>query len=73
MRLVYITFISLFLAYCNNPKVEPLDSPYLNHADSVSYVGIETCMQCHYDIYETYIETGMGKSFSLATKVYAVP
>lgn len=68
MRLIYITFISFLLAYCNNPKIEPLESPYLNHSDTVAYVGIETCKQCHYDIYESYIETGMGKSFSLATK-----
>lgn len=41
---------------------------YLNHADSASYVGINTCKQCHPAIYNTFIETGMGKSFDLATK-----
>ena len=27
------------------------------------------CKACHYDIYESYIQTGMGKSFSSALKV----
>lgn len=68
MRLSFLIVISLYFASCNNSKLEPLESPYLNHSDTVSYVGIETCKQCHYDIYQTYVETGMGKSFSKATK-----
>lgn len=43
-------------------------SVWLNHHDSVQYVGINTCKQCHIDIYNTFIETGMGKSFDHATK-----
>lgn len=41
---------------------------YLNHSDSAKYVGINTCKLCHQDIYATYIKTGMGKSFDLASK-----
>lgn len=41
---------------------------WLNHADSVHYVGINTCKQCHMDIYNTFIQTGMGQSFAIATK-----
>lgn len=41
---------------------------YLNHSDTAKYVGINTCRLCHQDIYNTFIETGMGKSFDLATK-----
>jgi tetratricopeptide (TPR) repeat protein len=41
---------------------------YLNHSDSAKYVGINTCKLCHQDIYNTYVKTGMGKSFDLATK-----
>ena len=41
---------------------------YLNHSDSAKYVGINTCKLCHQDIYNTFIKTGMGKSFDLATK-----
>ena len=48
-------------------RVEPVTN-YLNLHDSVSYVGKETCMQCHYEIYETYMQTGMGKSFDKSSK-----
>src|SRR5690606_28811389 len=42
-------------------------SPYLNHSDSARYVGINTCKQCHQEIYNTFINTGMGKSFDIAS------
>jgi len=41
---------------------------YLNHSDTAKYVGINTCRLCHQDIYNTFIETGMGKSFDVASK-----
>lgn len=41
---------------------------YLNHSDSAKYVGINTCKLCHQDIYNSFIKTGMGQSFDLATK-----
>jgi len=41
---------------------------YLNHSDSAKYVGMNTCKQCHQSIYNTFIETGMGKSFDVATR-----
>lgn len=41
---------------------------YLNHSDSARYVGINTCRLCHQDIYNTFIKTGMGKSFDVASK-----
>lgn len=43
-------------------------SLYLNHSDSAHYVGMEQCRLCHQNIYNTFIETGMGKSFDHATK-----
>jgi len=60
-----IAFINFF---CNKASTATNTSPYLNHQDSVKYVGIETCRSCHGDIYDTYIRTGMGKSFGHATK-----
>jgi tetratricopeptide (TPR) repeat protein len=42
---------------------------YLNHSDSAKYVGIITCKLCHQDIYNTFIKTGMGKSFDAASKI----
>jgi tetratricopeptide (TPR) repeat protein len=75
-----LSFISLllFIAILNtdcNPKEKEekkanmAASPFLNHGDSATYVGINTCKTCHPDIYETFIETGMGKSFDNATKL----
>ncbi len=41
---------------------------YLNHSDSARYVGMNTCKLCHQSIYNTFIKTGMGKSFEVANK-----
>ena len=41
---------------------------YLNHHDTVKYVGMNECKACHYEIYNSYIQTGMGRSFSSAIK-----
>lgn len=40
---------------------------YQNLHDSVAYVGKEVCRACHQDIYDSYIETGMGKSFDVTS------
>ena len=68
----FLTLISIafFSVYCNDKKTETASekSPYLNHNDTVKYVGINTCKQCHIGIYETFIKTGMGKSFDIASK-----
>jgi tetratricopeptide (TPR) repeat protein len=36
---------------------------WLNHSDSVKYVGKETCRGCHQEIYNSFLRTGMGHSF----------
>lgn len=41
---------------------------YLNHADTAKFVGMKTCMLCHQDKYNTFVNTGMGKSFEHANK-----
>ncbi|GIV26284.1 MAG: hypothetical protein KatS3mg027_0098 [Bacteroidia bacterium] len=41
---------------------------YLNHSDSAKYVGKQTCMLCHQNIYNHFIHTGMGKSWKYATR-----
>lgn len=62
----------LLVARCTNqngskdPEGEVEKIAYLNHSDTVDYVGIETCRQCHNAIYQTYIQTGMGSSFGVA-------
>lgn len=61
----------LLLFSCQNAENQPVEiapTAYLNHGDSAQYVGIATCKQCHLDIYNTFIQTGMGKSFGPATR-----
>ncbi|MES2132233.1 MAG: tetratricopeptide repeat protein [Bacteroidota bacterium] len=65
----------MFIAGCVDDKPHAVaEKPvsdslvYLNHADSAHYVGINTCKLCHQSIYNSFIKTGMGKSFDLATK-----
>ncbi len=65
--------LTLFLCFASSctddpdpKKVIPVTG-YLNHGDSASYVGMEVCRSCHMDIYKTYVQTGMGQSFDLAT------
>ncbi|MDQ3046594.1 MAG: tetratricopeptide repeat protein [Bacteroidota bacterium] len=43
-------------------------STYLNHSDTARYVGMDQCRLCHQEIYSSYLETGMGKSFDHAGK-----
>jgi predicted CXXCH cytochrome family protein len=64
---VLLVFV-LILFNCSdeNPKQEK--KVYLNHNDTVKYVGMETCKACHLDHYETYIRTGMGLSYDRATR-----
>lgn len=63
-----ITVFWLNIGCGNNAEKAIEKSKYLNHNDSVKYVGMQQCRSCHADIYNTFIETGMGKSFDLATK-----
>lgn len=51
--------------YCSNPKPHTV---YLNHHDTVKYVGKMQCASCHNDIYQSFMQTGMGQSFAPATK-----
>lgn len=39
---------------------------FLNLNDSVHYIGKEACRACHADIYESFLQTGMGRSFGKA-------
>jgi tetratricopeptide (TPR) repeat protein len=54
----------------NNTIVEKKQDTllYKNHHDSAKYVGINTCKLCHQSIYNSFINTGMGKSFDVASQ-----
>ena len=66
--------ITLPAFFCHNPVPKDEDvitetSPWRNVYDTAShYVGMQTCRTCHEGIYQTFILTGMGQSFGLATK-----
>ena len=72
----YLILLSLALLFsCNQgsiSKIDQIKSVYLNHNDSVSYVGKEMCKECHTSIYNSFMKTGMGQSFSVATKSKSV-
>lgn len=66
--------VTLPAFYCGNPKDQPQAgdqpaSPWRNVYDtSAHYVGMQTCRGCHQEIYNTFIQTGMGQSFDHATR-----
>ncbi len=57
--LLISTLALLNLQACSEAQAEG----YLNHAPDVQYVGKESCRSCHQEIYDTYVETGMGRSW----------
>lgn len=68
--LTILTVLYLLSSRCqseSDPAMEGRDLAWLNHHDSVSYVGIETCKTCHAGVHESFIETGMGQSIGKAT------
>jgi hypothetical protein len=71
ISLFAVTTLVLIVAQCGNRETERQSTTahaWMNHGDSAQYVGIQTCRECHADIYETYVETGMGQSFGPATR-----
>lgn len=64
--------LALLNLYCGQQQTVEADPPYVNHSDTVTYVGKEACKNCHPAIYESFRETGMGMSFAPATKQKSV-
>lgn len=65
--------VTLPAFYCSSPDEQKNqgtnESAWLNVYDTtIHYVGMETCRGCHAEVYNTYIQTGMGQSFDHATK-----
>lgn len=67
MRLIILLTSFFFLFSCQKGTVNEY-TKYLNHNDTVKYVGKETCKQCHFEIYTSFMETGMGKSMQQPIK-----
>lgn len=78
VRYIFLFIFPLLICvfnFCNAPadseavtKKTQDTLTYLNHSDSAKYVGMNTCKLCHQSIYNTFIKTGMGKSFDMASK-----
>ncbi|CAN5400227.1 hypothetical protein BH10BAC1_BH10BAC1_10830 [soil metagenome] len=72
---IFLFAIILLLSYCGDSSQEKIteqknnpENVYLNHSDTARYIGMSQCKLCHQDIYNSFIETGMGKSFDHASK-----
>lgn len=65
--LMVAIIIALFNLHCSDTGKSTEKLTYLNHHDTVSYVGMDACRACHNSIYESFIQTGMGQSFNLAS------
>ncbi|MBL0329366.1 MAG: tetratricopeptide repeat protein [Bacteroidetes bacterium] len=75
LSFILFSIVILTIVYCGDPSPKealkeslPTATGYLNHHDSAKYVGMSQCKLCHQDIYNSYIQTGMGKSFEHASK-----
>ena len=70
-KFIYTGFLiaCLTLIYCNrDTNFSTTESTYLNLQDSVQYMGMQTCRSCHEDVYNSFVETGMGRSFDVAKR-----
>lgn len=60
-----VLLIAVLVYHCKNPKIE---SEYLRpnvlatHSNGDQFVGSETCMECHADIYASHIQTAHFKT-----------
>ncbi len=66
--LLLLACLSLLNLFCNQVTPQSTNT-YLNHHDSVQYVGKQQCRSCHIDIYNSFIRTGMGQSFGPASRL----
>ncbi len=57
-----IAIISYKCTFIKKNKYENIDNK------NATYIGMDKCRNCHEPIYQTYIKTGMGQSWGLATK-----
>jgi len=70
MRSIVFLLAILLLFSCQRGEVSTYTT-YLNHNDTVKYIGKEQCRACHSEIYDSYMQTGMGQSFHFAVKEHS--
>ena len=71
-KIILPLFLALGCAWvftlCKSGETTTGPGTYLNLQDSVAYVGMKTCRSCHDNIYQTFSQTGMGRSFDFASQ-----
>lgn len=66
---IFLSLLAIWLfSLCKTTTTNSPSSTYLNLQDTVDYVGMATCRSCHDNVHQTYSQTGMGRSFHLATR-----
>ena len=66
LLLVALLFLEI---QCSSPTaIESTKIHFASLDTNTKYVGMNTCRECHQNIYETYIRTGMGLSIEKASK-----
>lgn len=73
LKFIFWPFVFLMIfesVLCHEPASQKTE--FLNHDTAVHYVGKEACRSCHGDIYNSFIQTGMGQSFGPATRLKSV-
>lgn len=73
LLLLAIAVVTVPAFFCNTPEEQAIDiahsSAWKNVYDtSVHYVGMDKCRTCHEEVYRTFSQTGMGKSWDYATR-----
>ena len=68
MKYGFYFLVTFFIFSCQRGEVSNYKE-YLNHNDTVKYVGMNECKICHLEIYNSFTQTGMGKSLSPAVKI----
>lgn len=69
----FTAIVSAFLVFScqffqtDNSNQQNDSFAFWNLHDTVDYVGMKECQTCHSNVHETFIHTGMGKSFGAAT------
>jgi hypothetical protein len=72
--LVAVVLLMIAGFQCTSHKEKSADqdeaevSKYQNLGSGAKYAGMNTCRTCHEGIYQSFIKTGMGQSFGLATR-----
>lgn len=64
--------LALLAGGCTTPP--PPDTPalqFLNQNPEVAYLGRDACKTCHFEIYASFLKTGMGRSFTTMSPAMA--